>query len=252
MATSDVGVNYLSVHLARFDDVRHLPDHRDEPPAGSPSSWLIGADEGRHGSEFASQLASEFIAVGVHADETSARACASAEVDAFGDATEVWSAALQPTKSHGCCNWIGNGSHFAVDRSLQPTDGAVITLTTAGWELGPDFDVDRALSFGAAVDRVRTWMEDETIDGLLSSQLFVFPGLLVHDGPTFTIWRDDDAMKNFAYRPGTHKTEMDAFRLDETADRTSWTRLRSIESHGTWWGVDPLSALPPGPVVEHR
>lgn len=241
MATSGTDANYLSVHLARFDDVRHLPDHSDEPPAGSPSSWLIGADESRHGSEFASQLASEFIAVGVHADETSARACAAAEVDAFIDATEVWSAALRPTKSHGCCNWIDNGSHFAIDRSLQPTDGVVITMTTAGWELGPDFDVDRALSFGAAVGRVRTWMEDEPIDGLLSSQLFVFPGLLAHDGPTFSIWRDDNAMKNFAYRPGAHKTEMDAFRLDENADRTSWTRLRAIESNGTWWGVDPLA-----------
>ena len=240
MASNRTDANYLSVHLARFDEVRHLPDHSDNPPAGSPSSWLIGADEGRHGSEFASQLASEFIAVGVHADEASARACASADVDAFADATEVWSVALQPTKSHGSCTWIGDGNHFAVDRSIRSTDGVVITLTTAGWELGPEFDVQRAMSFGDGVERVRTWIHDEPIDGLLVSGIFVFPGLLVHDGPTFSIWRDDAAMKNFAYRAGAHKTEMDAFRLDETADRTSWTRLRAIESHGTWSGVDPL------------
>ncbi len=240
MSGNSSGANYLSVHLARFGEVRHLPGHSEDPPAGSPSTWLIGADEGRHDSEFASQLASEFIAVGVHAEDVSARACASADVDAFADAIEVWSVALQPTKSHGYCNWIGGGGHFAVDRNVQSTDGVVITLTTAGWELGPDFDVDRALGFGAAVGRVRTWMDDEPLDGLLSSQIFNFPGLLVHDGPTFSIWRDDTAMKNFAYRPGAHKTEMDAFRLDETADRTSWTRLRVIESNGTWWGVDPL------------
>ena len=240
MAGISTTANYLSVHLARFDEVRHLPVHGDDPPAGSPSSWLIGADEAQHGSEFASQLASEFIAIGVHGDDASARACASAKVDAFADATEVWSVALQPTKSHGCCSWIGNGSHFAVDPSVEFTDGVVITLTTAGWELGPDFDVDRAVSFGAAVNRVRTWMDDEPIDGLRAWAGFNFPGLLVHDGPTFAIWRDDTAMKSFAYRPGTHKTEMDAFRLDETADRTSWTRLRATESHGTWWGVDPL------------
>lgn len=243
MSGHNSGAHYLSVHLARFGEVRHLPSHSDIAPAGSPSSWLIGADEGRHGSEFASQLASEFIAVGVHADEESARACASADVDAFADATEVWSGALQPTKSHGCCNWIGDSNHFAVDRNVQQDDGVVITLTTAGWELGPGFDVDRALSFAAAVDRVRTWMNDEPLDGLLSSQIFSFPGLLVHDGPTFSIWRDDIAMKNFAYRSGAHKTEMDTFRLDETADRTSWTRLRVIESHGTWWGIDPLEQV---------
>ena len=237
---SSTGANYLSVHLARFDEVLQLPDHGDDPPAGSPSSWLIGADEGRHGSEFASQLASEFIAVGVHADAASARACAAADVDAFAAATEVWSAALQPTKSHGSCRWIGDNGHFAVDPGVRSTDGAMITLTTAGWELGPDFDVERAMSFGAAVDRVRTWMQDEPIDGMLAWGIFNFPGLLVHDGPTFSIWRDDTAMKDFAYRAGAHKTAMEAFRLDETADRTSWTRLRALESHGTWWGVDPL------------
>jgi hypothetical protein len=238
--SDDNGANYLSVHLARFDEVRHLPDHSVDPPAGSPSSWLIGADESRHGSEFASQLASEFIAVGVHADDVSARACASADVDAFADAVEVWSAALQPTKSHGCCNWIGDGSHFAVDRNAPSTGGVVVTMTTAGWELGPGFDVQRAISFGSAVDRVRTWIDDEPLDGLLVSQIFNFPGILVHDAPTFSLWRDDMAMKNFAYAPGAHKTEMDRFRLDETADRTSWTRLRVVESHGTWWGIDPI------------
>lgn len=152
----------------------------------------------------------------------------------------MWSAALQPTKSHGSCSWIGDSGHFSVDRSARPADGVVITLTTAGWELGPDFDVERAMSFGAAVERVRTWIDDEPTDGMLASGIFTFPGLLVHDGPTFSIWRDDASMKNFAYRAGSHKTEMDAFRLDETADRTSWTRLRALESHGTWWGVDPL------------
>jgi hypothetical protein len=241
MAANTSDARYLSVHLARFDEVRRLPVHSDDPPAGSPSIWLIGADESRHGSEFASQLASEFIAVGVHADVASARACAAAEIEAFSDATEVWSVALRPTKSHGCCAWIDDGGHFTVDRNLPQADGVVITLTTAGWDLGPDFDIDRPLSFGAAVGRVRAWMDDEPIDGLLVSQIFNFPGLLAHDTPTFSIWRDEAAMKRFAYHPGAHKTEMDAFRRDETADRTSWTRLCAIESHGTWRGVDPLA-----------
>jgi len=231
---------YLSVHLARFDEVGLLPDHDDVAPAGSPSSWLIGADEGRHGSEFASQLATEFIAVGVHADEASARACAAAEVAPFAGATEVWSAALLPVKSHGCCNWIGDDGHFAVARDRQPIGDVVITLTTAGWDLGADFDVQRAMSFGAGVERVRTWIRDEPIDGMRASHNFTYPGMLVHDGSTFSIWRDDAAMKEFAYRPGAHKTEMDAFRIDETADRTSWTRLHPLESHGTWSGTDPL------------
>ena len=83
-------------------------------------------------------------------------------------------------------------------------------------------------------------MWSEPPDGMLSHQAFIFPGLLADDGVTFTTWRDEGAMKSYAYRAGVHKTEMDAFRLDETADRTSFTRLRPIETHGTWWGTDPF------------
>jgi hypothetical protein len=235
--TGDVA-RYLSVHLARFDEVGLLPDHDDVAPAGSPSSWLIGADEGRHGSEFGSQLATEFIAVGVHADKASARACAAAAVPPFADAAEVWSAALLPVKSHGCCDWIGDDGHFAVDRDRQPIGEVLITLTTAGWDVGPDFDMQRPISFGAGVERVLTWIREQPIDGLVAAHDFNSPA---HDGMTFSIWRDDAAMKEFAYGSGAHKVEMDAFRIDTTADRTSWTRLHPLESHGTWSGTDPLA-----------
>ncbi len=56
--------SHLSVHLARWTEVRTPPDGPIEPPGGTPLTWLVGADEGRHGSEFSSQLATEFIAVG--------------------------------------------------------------------------------------------------------------------------------------------------------------------------------------------
>lgn len=114
-------------------------------------------------------------------------------------------------------------------------------MTSAGWDVGPDFDAARALAFAAAVTEVRTSMWEHPPEGMTSHQTFVFPGLLDHDGITFTTWRDVDAMKAYAYQPGPHKSAMDAFRLDETADRTSFTRLLPLETHGTWWGSDPFS-----------
>jgi hypothetical protein len=237
MGTSDD--RYLSIHLARVEEMTTLTSHGSRPPAGQPSSWLIGADEGLHGSEFSSQRSTVFVAVGTHHTEESACACAAAPVAEFAEATETWSATLRPTRSHGSCNWV-DGGHFDADG--ERAAGPIAVMTSVGWDVGPDFQPERAIDFGEAVSRVRTAMWAEPVEGMTSHQSFVFPGILAHDGITFTTWRTEAAAVAFAYRTGAHKTEMDRFRLDETADRTSFTRLRPIETHGTWYGADPFAA----------
>jgi len=78
------------------------------------------------------------------------------------------------------------------------------------------------------------------IDGLHSQHAFTTAGF-VADGFTFTFWRDDSAMRTFAYRPGVHKEQMDRYKKIHNADRTSFTRLRVLDSVGTWNGTDPLA-----------
>jgi hypothetical protein len=228
---------HLTIHLERYDSMRVLPDAAQTAPGGQPLRWLAGADEGRHGSDFSSLLATEYVGFGLHADEASARACSAVPMACFDDAVEVWSAVFVPVRTLGGCNWIDDSVEMQLD---TPAPGPLAVLTSAGWVVGPHFDVDRALSFAAAVERVRSSITDVDVPGMHSQQLFAFPGMLVHDGVTLTFWHDEPSMKQFAYRPGAHKTELDAFRLDETSDRTSFTRLRPIASHGTWWGSDPF------------
>jgi hypothetical protein len=236
MGTSDD--RYVSIHLARVEEITTLTSDSAHAPDGEPSSWLLGADEGMHGSEFASQRSTVFVAVGTHQTEESARVCAAAVVPEFAGTSETWSAVLRPTRSHGSCNWV-DGGHF--DASGERASGPIAVMTSVGWDLGPGFRLERAIDFGEAVGRVRTAMWSGPVDGMTSHQSFVFPGMLDHDGITFTTWRDEAAAVAFAYRPGAHKVEMDRFRLDETADRTSFTRLRPIETHGTWYGSDPFA-----------
>ncbi len=237
MGTTDD--RYMSVHLAREEEIVTLTSDGSVPPAGKPASWLLGADEGLHGSESSSQRSTVFVAVGTHHTEESARACAAAPVAEFANASETWSAALRPTRSHGSCNWVDGGQF---DASGERATGPIAVMTSVGWDIGPGFQPQRALDFAEGVGRVRKAMWSEPVEGMTSEQSFVFPGILTHDGLTFTTWRDEAAAVAFAYRPGAHKTEMDRFRLDETADRTSFTRLRPIETHGTWFGADPLFA----------
>lgn len=232
-------VRYLSVHLGRFEEVRTLAGDESQPPAGEPSTWLLGADEGLHGSAFASQQSTVFVAVGTHHTEGSVRACAAAPVTEFAGAIETWSAALRSTRSHGSCNWV-DGGHF--DAADERAAGSVAVMTSAGWDIGPGFQIERAIDFAQATARVRAAIWSKPVDGITSHQAFVFPGLLAHDSITFTTWSEEAAAVAFAYRPGAHKTEIDRFRVDETADRTSFTRLRPIQTHGTWHGADPLTA----------
>ena len=164
---------YLSIHLARVEEMTILPSDGARPPAGEPLSWLLGADEGLHESEFASQRSTVFAAVGTHHTEESARTCAAAGVAEFADASETWSAALRPTRSHGSCNWV-DGGHF--DTGHERTAGPIAVMTSVGWDVGPGFQLERAVDFGEAVTRVRAAMWSEPVDGMTSHQAFVFPG----------------------------------------------------------------------------
>ncbi len=122
----------------------------------------------------------------------------------------------------------------------RPQEGApFVVITSAGWTLDGRFDVNKAMDFGRGVAAVRSSMKD--VDGLYFQHGFNFPGLLTVDGPTVTMWRDDTATRAFAYRTGTHKTDMDQYRLHDTADRSSFTRLRALRSRGSVQGYTPTA-----------
>ena len=57
------------------------------------------------------------------------------------------------------------------------------------------------------------------------------------DGFTLTLWNDDREMISAAYKPGVHKTQMDHHGASSLFDRSSFTRLRVIETFGTWDGA---------------
>jgi heme-degrading monooxygenase HmoA len=61
------------------------------------------------------------------------------------------------------------------------------------------------------------------------------------EGFTLTLWDSDDAMLKAAYHSGHHRKLMDESRDGSTFDRSSFTRLRILQSSGSWDG-DPLAA----------
>jgi heme-degrading monooxygenase HmoA len=117
--------------------------------------------------------------------------------------------------------------------------GPLIVMTTVGFKLGPELDIQRVVDFRRNVDRVRATLAG--VQGNIANQVFT-PHTHGDDGFTMTIWRDEAAMFNFAYRPGSHRTELGRYKSDATADRTSFTRFRAVRSSGCRDGRDPIDA----------
>jgi hypothetical protein len=56
------------------------------------------------------------------------------------------------------------------------------------------------------------------------------------------VWRDDASMSAFAYRAGEHRSQIERYKREQTADRTSFTRFRALRTSGSWNGSCPVGA----------
>ena len=233
---------HVSVHLARFDEPITLESVDAGPATGDALAWVIGADNIAAGTPLGSPTSTVWVALGLHADEHSARMVFEAGADAvpcLAEAGETWSALLKPIGHRGQMNWLDAarpGPAFPSETGRP--EGPFMVITSVGWTFDERFDPAKALDFAYGVGRVRATMDG--LDGLHSQQSFSIQGSLA-DPMTVTFWRDDAAMRAFAYRPGEHKFQLDRFRQLESADRTSFTRLVALEQRGTWHGTDPLA-----------
>src|SRR5665213_144536 len=153
-------------------------------------------------------------------------------------AVESWHALLVPIVHRGECNHIerfGPGPIF--DTESRDPGGALFVMTTAGFHAGPELDPARLIDFRVHVDRVHGWLK--SADGRVASQVFT-PHTVGDDGVTMSIWRDDPSMVTTMYKPGTHRTQIDRYKSEKTADRTSFTRFRALRTCGLWDGTDPV------------
>src|SRR5688572_8645299 len=231
--------SHLSVSLARFDSLRAAGAFDREPHAGVLFRG-IAADTRAAATEPGSQQAFAFLIIGLHADDTSAHRALDGRrklVPWLEEAAEVWSAVLQPFRHTGVANYLDRALPGALFESVgpQPAPGApIVVVTSAGWTVGENFDMNRVREFSTGVMGVRAAMSG--IAGLLSQQSFFFPRVLEHDPITVTLWKDTASARAFAYGPGVHKVQMQRQNDQGLADRTSFTRCRIVRSEGTWHG----------------
>jgi hypothetical protein len=206
---------------------------------GDCLSWKFGPDGpvGPNGYRLPSNT---WCGVALFAGEAAAKSAFEARhayLPHLDAAVESWHARLVPVEHRGECNHLDRTDPGKIFETGAPDPGGpLLVMTTAGFNAGAA--PARLVDFRIHVDKVRDWLA--SIDGNVARQVFT-PHTVGDDGVTFSIWRDDAAMINAMYMPGTHRTQMDRYKSEKTADRTSFTRFRALGTTGCWQGVDPIA-----------
>lgn len=239
-AATPARARYATLHWLRYPAIRVATDLPLDATPPNCLAWKIGADGpvGPDGGRLPSDV---WCALGLYRDEASARAAFAARAShlpLLDTTVESWHVLLVALTHRGEANHLERDRPGLIFEAGQSDPGGpLVVLTTAGFTLGPGFDPARAIAFRRAVDRVRGWLQ--AAPGLVASQVFT-PHVLGDDGATMSVWTSEAAMAAAAYRPGMHREEIDHYKRDHTADRTSFTRLRALATAGTWNGVDPI------------
>jgi hypothetical protein len=139
---------------------------------------------------------------------------------------------LRPFRHNGECNHLERdapGEIFEVSEAAL--GGALVVLTTAGYKLGFEANMDRIVPFRHKVDHAGAWMSD--LEGCFFGRAFT-PHTVGYDGFTVSVWRSDEDMLHACYRAGLHRNYVDGQKIASDFDRSSFTRFRILDSMGNW------------------
>jgi len=232
--------HYVTAHLFRFPEIR-VPESLSlgGKPAGA-MSWKIGSS-GLVGPDGYRLPSERWGAIGLFRNLDEAQASLETKesyLPFLPEVVESWHLLLLPVMHRGECNHLSR-ENPGLCLEIAPNDpgGQLVVITTAGFVLGPSLDLERVIDFRRKVDALLGFMRSS--DGNLASTVFT-PHTAGDDGCTLTVWRSDAAMLSAAYRPAEHRTQVDRYKKEKTADRTSFTRLRILKTCGQWNGADPL------------
>lgn len=155
----------------------------------------------------------------------------------LSDTAAAWHCLAVPVLHRGEVNWRGTvESGTAIRPAATDPGGQLAIMTSAGFDVVNPQTMPRIMNFLYRFKETMDWFLSQPSN--LRSSFFsaTHEG---RDGVTFSLWTSDEAMMQSAYHPGKHRDRIDDDRAGLMSDRTSFTRLRVLKSHGDWDG-DPF------------
>ncbi|MEO3886743.1 spheroidene monooxygenase [Nonomuraea sp. B5E05] len=144
------------------------------------------------------------------------------------EAYESWHVRLVPLASRGA--WAGRDPFDGMAARPDGGEGPMAVLTRASIRPG------RLVAFYRSVPQV---------DDLLRRQDGCLRSIGMGEWPlarqaTFSLWRDQEAVRAFAYRDGAHQRVIRQVRTHDWYAEELFARFTPYASEGTWNGADPL------------
>jgi hypothetical protein len=232
--------HWITLHRLRFPEPIAALERSFDAPDG-PDCWRFCVQHTIGENKLPTWKSDTWAALGIWTDRTAAEAMLRdpvAVMPAMGDADEAWHALAIPVQHRGEVRWRGTIERGA---AIKPSEtdplGPLAIVTSASFDdpTNPE-ERPRISRFTVKVAEAIEFLGEQP--GNLRRDVFN-GGFDGREGFTLSLWESDDAMLKAAYHSGHHRKLMDESRDGSIFDRSSFTRLRIIESHGSWAG-DPL------------
>lgn len=144
-------------------------------------------------------------------------------------AAEIWTIKMLPIKAHGL--WSKQNPFSAL---AEPNKNAPVAVLTRA-----RIRATKLRRFWAHVPA--TSAEIANAENLIAS-IGIGEAPFVRQA-TFSLWRDEQAMQNFAYKSSVHREVVRKTRAENWYAEELFARFAPVASDGTWDGRDPLAGF---------
>ena len=237
MSTADH--HWVTLHRLRFSAPISAHE-RIFPPVTGADGWRFCPSQQIGDNGLPTRTSDTWCGLGIWNNRAEATAVLAAPQNSLpwcDEAVEQWHCLAVPFAHRGEVNWRGVvEANAAIRPAANDPGGPLIVVTSAGFNsVAPD-QIPRFVRFAKGVSDVIAYYG--TLKENLRRDVFN-GGFDGREGFTLSLWQDDAGMTQSAYHPGPHRDLMEQSRDGSLMDRSSFTRLRVVQSHGAWNG-NPL------------
>ena len=234
-----MGYSWITVHRVRFAAPRNAKETGAPDGPVHAKAWRFGPDSPLGEDGIRTGVSDIWGGVAFYDTRDAAQTVIgdpSAHLGFLDDTVEHWHALAAVVAHRGDVDWsTADEPHPSLEPLPDDPGGVLAVVTTAGYDSKESAAPDRVRDFLKRVEDIIDWYG--TLDANVVRALF--NAVAAKEGMTFSVWKSDRDMMTSAYRGGMHSDYIKCNQDTPMFDHSSFTRLRLLDSKGSWGGIDP-------------